>query len=311
VLEEATSLFPNNTWPKRAEAHLAAVSGDYTRAHAIASSIDERSDVPFDIRTAALFDAVQGRLAEAVLHLRELQAQLLERGLVGAAFGAVAAAGQLRLITGDTLDAVREVEQFVAGRPLDSVGAWGQPALLMARFFAHANRPQRAAAFLTAYEGALPPALAKSDPWLLRQARAALALANDDPERAITQLRPRHLPLRRNDAFDDPLIPLDSRPELARAWEHAGEPDSAIAVYERYVGARALFRAEIDAFELAKAYERLAVLHEHRNSLARAALYHRRLAALWRSGDAALRARADAALRRAVSLEALSAKGNR
>lgn len=70
--------------------------------------------------------------------------------------------------------------------------------------------------------------------------------------------------------------PVDSRPELARAWEAAGEPDSAIAVYERYVGARALFRAELDAFELARAYDRLAALHERRNNHNSAATAPRR-----------------------------------
>jgi DNA-binding SARP family transcriptional activator len=311
VLAEATDRFPDNPWPKTARAHLAAAAGDYAQAHTLALRIDAAPDVPFAIRTAALFDAVQGRFTEAASHLRELQAQLLEARLIGAAFGAAAAAAQLRLIAGDTLEAVREMEEFVAGQPLDSVGAWGQPALLTARFFAQANDPQRATEFLTAYERSLPRALAKSDVWLLRQARAALALANHDPDRAVALLRPRHLYLPRNDWFEEPLIPVDSRPELARAWEQAGQPDSAIAVYERYLGARALFRAEMDAFELARTYDRLAVLHENRNDLARAADYHRKLAVLWRAGDAQVRQRSDAAMRRAVSLEGRSASRSR
>jgi DNA-binding SARP family transcriptional activator/tetratricopeptide (TPR) repeat protein len=307
VLAEATDRFPDNAWPRIARAHLAAAAGDYTQAHMLALRVDAPSDVPFAIRTAALFDAVQGRFTEAASHLRDLQAQLLEARLTGAAFEAAAAAAQFRLIAGDTLEAVREVEELVARQPLDSVGAWGQPALLMARFFARANQPQRATELLAAYERSLPRALAKADPWPLRQARAALALANRDPDRAVAELRPRHLNLPRNDWFEEPLIPLDSRPELARAWEQAGQPDSAIAVYERYVGARALFRAEMDAFELAGAYERLAVLHENRNDLRRAADYHRRMAALWRSADPKLRQRAEAAMRRAVALEGRSA----
>jgi DNA-binding SARP family transcriptional activator len=311
VLAEATGRFPDNPWPKTARAHLAAAAGDYPQAHTLALRIDTPADIPFAMRTAALFDAVQGRFTEATSHLRELQAQLLQARLIGAAFGAAAAAAQLRLIAGDTLEAVREVEEFVAGQPLDSVGGWGQPALLMARFFAQANQPQRATEFLSAYERSLPPALAKADPWLLRQARAALALANHDPDRAVALLRPRHLYLPRHDWFEEPLIPVDSRPELARAWEQAGQPDSAIAVYERYLGARALFRAEMDAFELARAYERLAVLHENRNDLARAAHYHRKLATLWRGADAQVRQRSDAAMRRAVSLEGRSASRSR
>jgi tetratricopeptide (TPR) repeat protein len=295
VLAEASDRFPDNAWPKTTRAHLAAARGDYTRAHALALRIDAPSDIPFALRTAALFDAVQGRFTEAASHLHDLQAQLRERQLTGAAFGAAAAAAQLRLVAGDTLGAVREAEELVAGQPWDSLGVWGQPALLMARFFAQANQPQRATDFLAAYERFLPRALAKTNPWMLRHARADLALANHDPQRALAELRPRHLNVSRNEWFEEPLIPVDSRPELARAWEQAGQPDSAITVYERYVGSRALFRAELDAFELARAYGRLAVLHERRNDFGRAADYRRRLAHLWRAADAPLRQRAASA----------------
>jgi tetratricopeptide (TPR) repeat protein len=295
VLAEASDRFPDNAWPKTTRAHLAAARGDYTRAHALALRIDAPSDIPFALRTAALFDAVQGRFTEAASHLHDLQAQLRERQLTGAAFGAAAAAAQLRLVAGDTLGAVREAEELVAGQPGDSLGVWGQPALLMARFFAQANQPQRATDFLAAYERFLPRALAKTNPWMLRHARADLALANHDPQRALAELRPRHLNVSRNEWFEEPLIPVDSRPALARAWEQAGQPDSAITVYERYVGSRALFRAELDAFELARAYGRLAVLHERRNDFGRAADYRRRLAHLWRAADAPLRQRAASA----------------
>ncbi|MGH7466153.1 MAG: hypothetical protein ACREK1_13305, partial [Longimicrobiales bacterium] len=277
VLDEALRQFPANSWTRRARAHRSAVEGDLAQAHALALGIESPPDVRFGLRTAALFDAVQGRVAEAATHLR--------------------------LSAGDTVAAVKEIDDFLAGQPADSVAAWGQPALLMARFFARANRPQRASEFLAAYEDALPPALAKHDPWLLRQARAALALATGDPDRAIDELRSGHPYLPRNEWFEEPLLPLDSRPELARAFEQAGQADSAIAVYLRYLDTRALFRAEVDAFELAAVYDRLAALHQARRDFARAAGYHRALARLWHAADPPLRQRADAAMRRAVALE--------
>ncbi|MGH7476437.1 MAG: BTAD domain-containing putative transcriptional regulator [Longimicrobiales bacterium] len=303
VLDEALRQFPANSWTRSARAHRSAVEGDLTEAHALALGIESPPDVRFGLRTAALFDAVQGRVAEAATHLRELRSELLDAQLIGAAFGATAALAQLRLIAGDTVAAVKEIDDFLAGQPADSVAAWGQPALLLARFFARANRPQRASEFLAAYEDALPPALASHDPWLLRQARAALALATRDPQRAIDELRSGHPYLPRNEWFEEPLLPLDSRPELARAFEQAGQADSAIVVYVRYLDTRALFRAEVDAFELAGVYDRLAALHEARRDFARAAGYHRALARLWHAADPPLRQRADAAMRRAATLE--------
>jgi DNA-binding SARP family transcriptional activator len=303
VLNEATQKFPGNSWPRVARAHWAAAAGDNREAHRLALGIDAAPDLRFGLRTAALFDAVEGRFDEASTHLQDLGTQLREAGLLGAAFGAAAAVARLQLIAGDTLGAVRHVEEFLAGLPMDSVGAWGQPALLMARFFAQANRPERAAEYLDAYQRSLPPALARHDPWQLRQARAALALANRDPERALAELRAGMPYQPRNDWFEDPLLPLDNRPELARAFAQAGRADSAIAVYERYLGSRALFRAELDAFELGPAYERLAMLYEERGELARAAEYHRKLARLWRSADGPLQHRATAAIRRAIAVE--------
>jgi DNA-binding SARP family transcriptional activator/tetratricopeptide (TPR) repeat protein len=303
VLEEALRQFPANSWTWTARAHRFAVAGDFAQAHALALGIESPPAVRFGLRTAALFDAAQGRVAEAATHLRELRSELLNAKLIGAAFSATAALAQLQLIAGDTAAAVQEIDAFLAGQPPDSVAVWGQPALLMTRFFARANQPQRAGEFLADYEAARPAGLARHDPWLLRQARAALALANRDPERAIDELRSGHPYLPRNEWFEEQLLPFDSRPELARAFAQAGQSDSAIAVYVRYLDTRALFRAEVDAFELATVYDGLAALHETRREFARAAGYHRALGRLWQAADPPLRRRAAAAMRRAAVLE--------
>jgi DNA-binding SARP family transcriptional activator len=304
VLAEALRQFPANAWTLSAQVHRTYDEGDVEQAHALALRMQQPPSVRFGLRTAALFDALQGHFAEAAVHLRELRSELLTTQLTAAAFSATAALAQLELIAGDTVAALREVDDFLAGQPADSIATWGQPALLIARFMAHAGQPERARALLAAYERALPSELARHDPWLLRQTRAALAIATGDAQEAIAVLRTGHPYLPRNEWFEDPLLPLDARPELARAFEHLGQADSAIAIYERYLDARALFRAEIDAFELAITYERLAALYEQRGDRVRAAEHHRALARLWHSADAPLRHRADAALRRAAAIEA-------
>jgi hypothetical protein len=97
----------------------------------------------------------------------------------------------------------------------------------------------------------------------------------------------------------------DDRPELARAYDRSGQVDSAVAIHERYVHARALFRSELDAFELAYAYRRLAALYEERSDFANAATYQRRLAELWHGGDDRQRLVPDSAERHATRLEGL------
>jgi DNA-binding SARP family transcriptional activator len=303
VLEAALATFPENAWPKTARVHLVAASGDDEQAHALALNIDARHDLPFGLRTAALFDAKHGRLAEANGHLREIEKQMLEQNLVDGAIHVAVARARLRLIAKDTVGAVSQIEEFLSHQPTDSVGALGQPALMVARFFACANRPRRANEFLAAYDRFLPEALEKSEPWLLRQTRAQLALRTGNPDGAIAELRSGPPQIHWNEWYEEPFLPVESRPELARAWEQAGQQDSAIAVYERYLNARPLFRVVLDAFELAGAYQRLAALYENRNDFARAAEYHRKLANLWRNADAPLRQQAEALLRRAESLE--------
>ena len=62
--------------------------------------------------------------------------------------------------------------------------------------------------------------------------------------------------------------------ELGRAYEGAGEPDSAVAVFERYVETPWLWRAFWDATYLASTCERLGSLYEERGDTAKAIYYY-------------------------------------
>lgn len=219
-------------------------------------------------------------MTEAVTHLHDLRDHLIERHMMGSAFAAAAAAAQLRVAHGDTAAAVKAMDDLLMRFPLDSVGVWGQPALLAARLYARARDVNRASALLSAYERGYPREMTRTEPWLLRQARAELALASGDAAAALLDLRKRPVYIGRGEWFEDPFVPTESRPQLARTWQRAGRADSAIAVYERYLKARTLFRAELDAFELPDAYRNLATLYARRGDSPRAAEYERRLSAL-------------------------------
>jgi tetratricopeptide (TPR) repeat protein len=103
-------------------------------------------------------------------------------------------------------------------------------------------------------------------------------------------------------SFDASMIRLDEHPELARAYDRAGFPDSAIAVYKRFLATPALERVELDAFELPDALFRLAELYERRSARAAAARYYLRFAELWKDADPALQPRVALARRRAAAL---------
>lgn len=81
--------------------------------------------------------------------------------------------------------------------------------------------------------------------------------------------------------------------------ERAGRPDSAVAVYERYLENSALRRSILDASELAVSLERLAGLYEATGRRGDAARAYRRLVEIWDDPDPALGARLREARRKA------------
>jgi eukaryotic-like serine/threonine-protein kinase len=77
-------------------------------------------------------------------------------------------------------------------------------------------------------------------------------------------------------------------PDLARAYEVAGKPDSAIATYERYLSTPWQRRYDTDAIELGLAMERLGALYQQQRNGTRAAALYGELLQLWRGADAEL-----------------------
>jgi hypothetical protein len=93
-------------------------------------------------------------------------------------------------------------------------------------------------------------------------------------------------------------------PGLGQAYDLEKQPDSALAVYQRYVSTPALFRIFQDAVWLPGIYFRLAELYEARGNQAQAAEYYGRFAELWKDADAALQPRVAEARRRLSGLTA-------
>jgi tetratricopeptide (TPR) repeat protein len=314
ILDEVAGRFPEHPLVLTARASLAAASGEYDRAHAIAARAARGASaraprfphdaaVPNGLWLQAALDAVRGRVGEAADHLRELRDAMVARGDIAGALEVEAAIGQLRHLAGAP-GPTAEVDAFLGRHPLDSLDVLDRPYLPLALFYAETDeRPRRARALLAAYEREVPRAFRGPDQWLLHRVRAVVHRAQGNPTAALAELRQAaRLPALGVRMSDDPFIRVGDHPELARVHEAAGAADSAIAVYERYLAVRSLARTGADARELGAALERLGVLYEQRGDRARAAARYRRVAALWGEGDAALRRRAMAAGRQAAVL---------
>jgi tRNA A-37 threonylcarbamoyl transferase component Bud32/tetratricopeptide (TPR) repeat protein len=98
---------------------------------------------------------------------------------------------------------------------------------------------------------------------------------------------------------------LDCLPwDLARTFDAAGQPDSAIVMFERVLGPE--WGVIMDAARVPYAHERLGALYESRGDRAKAAAHYREFVALWKNADAELQPRVTAArtaLRRLSEVE--------
>jgi tetratricopeptide (TPR) repeat protein len=302
ILGEYSRRRPDNTLALQLRVGFLADSGGYQSAHELAARIRRHSGLRNDARVQGEVDAVRGRLGEAVGHFRDLRDHALALGQTGAAVEIAAAAARLRLMGGDS-GGGSEVEDVLARNPMDTLDVLARPYLPLAMFYARAGRPREARAWLRRYEKEFPAEFQRPDRWMLHRVRAAALIAEGNPTQALAELQEasRAPPLRVG-LFDEPYIRLGDHPELGRLYQQLGQPDSALAVYQRYFTARSLTRVVADAFERGPALEALGGLYERRGDPRRAAAAYHEFARLWREADARLQPRVEAARRRAAAL---------
>jgi hypothetical protein len=129
---------------------------------------------------------------------------------------------------------------------------------------------------LADFEAAVPANLRGGTLESARHAiRAMIALAEDRPDDALAEFR----------LVDQPGCPTCFNPFIGLAHDRAGRPDSAIAVWERYLETPQLARVLVDWSWLGRIYFRLGQLHENRGDRARAVEYYRLLVDLWETAD--------------------------
>jgi tetratricopeptide (TPR) repeat protein len=238
---------------------------------------------------------VRGRLGEAEGHWRDamLIEERAERPHVYLSH-AVRLARLNALLRDDPEAANYILDAALARHPLDSIPTLNRPYLELAEYYAVAGQPERARATIAEYQAAVAPESRKAEEPHLNGVDGLVQLAEGRPQEAFELLR----------RWDRTLgLPRNSMLHLGRAYDLAGEADSAIALYERYVDAPDIYRVALDADYLALAYWRLGNLYEDQGDTERAVLYYGRLIELWEGADPELQPRVEAARR---SIRALS-----
>ena len=193
---------------------------------------------------------------------------------------------------------IQTVEDALERHPLATIPVLDRPYAQLAEFYAIAGRVDRARELLAEHDAAIDPSVAWRTEWRRHLAEGYVALAEGRHAEAIAEFRL---------ADERSLNPCRScaLPPLADAYDLAGEPDSAVAVYERFLGERYFGMDELHAalHYLPSIYERLGALYEARGEPGRAIHYYGKLVELWQDADPELQPRVEAARR---AIEALS-----
>jgi tetratricopeptide (TPR) repeat protein len=237
---------------------------------------------------------VQGRLTDAEGHFRELEAILDEgRFLDALARALIQRADAWRSLTGDPTRALADLHALLDRADLDVLTVGASVAPRAGAALAAAGDTARARRLADAWDAL--PAEARGDPdaFTTAPARAWIDLAAGRPHEAVRRLA---------QAASGTIQAINYLPDLARAHQQAGQPDSAIAVLERYLDFRHTRRVHRVPGHLGPSLLSLAELYEETGNTEGALVAYGRLVDLWADADAVLQLHVEHARRRIASL---------
>ncbi|HEX9579575.1 MAG TPA: protein kinase, partial [Gemmatimonadales bacterium] len=226
--------------------------------------------------TLSGIDQIRGRLRSAEDNARAAVESAVQEGSPGVALGLAItpAIHQMRYL-GDREGAVRTIEAALRRFPLSQLDPLDRPYDALIAIYAEAGRVDRARALKAEFEAAVERALRRFPERHLRE--AAVAEGEGRPRDAIAALRAYRAEL--------PGCSSCALPELGRAYELAGELDSALAAYQRSVTAPDPSRILRGMYDLPPTLKRLGELYQQRGNREKALEYYGRFVDLWKTAD--------------------------
>ncbi len=286
VARAQEALPPDSPVRLQLRAFFAVAQGDRRSAEQLAVQLrrEQQSSLEWQARTSGLLAVIkeaQGRLAEATRHRRDEIAEHEARGLPAGITHAAAELARYELrYRNQPAKALGILDQALARHPLDSLAPMDRPYLEVAEVYASAGRVEQARRLLREYEAKVPA--------------NARRLA-DDAGRAYGRVA--EAEGRTREAADayrewnqrDGFCGTCGLFELASLYDHQGQLDSAMVIYERLLTTpTALGHLAADRYALAPTYKRLGELYEAKGDRKKAADYYGRFVELWKNADAEL-----------------------
>jgi len=273
--------FPDAAHVLQLRAWLDASRGEYDSAEVALHRLVEshRGNVMWVARAyegLAQLSVLRGRLRDAAARWRDALLATEQRDLPGE-YLAIASRQALAdvLVRGEAADAVLLMDDALGRHPLQSVEPLDRPYGDLVALYSLANELPRARALLAEYRESGAEERNRQSRAEYRWASGTVALAEGRGQDAIEEFR----------LSDDGPCILCRLTWLARAYDAAGNTDSVLALYERYLTTPWPERLALDFDELAGVYLRLGELHAERGDRDRAVEYYHRFVELWTDAD--------------------------
>jgi eukaryotic-like serine/threonine-protein kinase len=239
------------------------------------------------------FARLRGRLDEATRLGNEAYDLMVRIGFTAPALPRAAAmAFDLAWFRGDAPGALRVLDEALARTPLRTAPATEAPYPEVTLAYAAAGRPDRARSVMAEWDARRVESPTTRDTVLGHRMRGAVALAEGKYAAAQGELR----------ITEHHGCPVCDLPMLGRAYDLAGAPDSAIAVYARFIDTPYLDRIPPDGAFLPVVHKRLGELYEAKGQRGKALEHYRAFIALWKDADPVLQPKVTDARQRVAAL---------
>jgi tetratricopeptide (TPR) repeat protein len=281
VLQELAAFSPGSPRNPWLQAEAAYTRRDYARGDSLAAELKRQHDGANEHLTSMNLRAgsarARGRLAEEALLVDSASRLAMSIGNVGARHTAV-----LRVLEADRdLRPVprygkADLDTVLRAFPIDSVPLEDRAYFWLAATYAELGDPATARKFLAEADRSLPAYLRDTED--RHYAEGAVAMAEERWGDAVARFRAA-------EAVPNAWCRNCLAFAQARAFDRMGQPDSALAQYERGIRSPEYRRLRSDAIGLAPALRRAGELAEQKGDRAKAREYYNQFLDLWAGAD--------------------------
>ena len=269
VNEDAAMVSAGVEW---AMGHYDSSAAILTAARARKLDDGSRAEVMFAVSD---YDKLHGRLRDAERALHEALVLYGRSGVAAAPIAEAATIAEMRVwFLDDRKGAARILDDTLAHHPVSGLRSAGQYAGL-ARVYGLAGRPDAARAVVSQWQQSRKIRSGTSDSTTSLNMKGDMALAAGRNDEAIASFR----------AASVTGCESCRMPEIGRAFDLAGKPDSAIASFTRYLTTIEPDRFYFDGMVLAGMHKRLGELYEAKGNRADALSHYNTFLTLWKDAD--------------------------